>query len=153
MARYRLSANCQPTLDPRSPDSQTCKSVKNCGRGDWIRTSDPLRPRQVRYQAALRPDWLNPSSLGQFPRARSPRRHPGDDQCRKTSLFEKNRLGHAAGRHRLGDVNDDDHFKAVDARWPTQCDERLSPSTKLSGSMGVDDVSTMTSAGLLRDAF
>src|SRR6186997_1015630 len=26
------------------------------GRGDWIRTSDPLRPRQVRYQAALRPD-------------------------------------------------------------------------------------------------
>ena len=28
------------------------------GRGDWIRTSDPLRPRQVRYQAALRPDNL-----------------------------------------------------------------------------------------------
>src|SRR5215475_5634126 len=26
------------------------------GRGDWIRTSDPLRPRQVRYQAALHPD-------------------------------------------------------------------------------------------------
>jgi hypothetical protein len=26
------------------------------GRGDWIRTSGPLRPRQVRYQAALRPD-------------------------------------------------------------------------------------------------
>src|SRR5688572_19975863 len=30
------------------------------GRGDWIRTSDPLRPRQVRYQAALRPDLTNP---------------------------------------------------------------------------------------------
>ena len=29
------------------------------GRGDWIRTSDPLRPRQVRYQAALRPDIPN----------------------------------------------------------------------------------------------
>ena len=29
------------------------------GRGDWIRTSDPLRPRQVRYQAALRPDLTN----------------------------------------------------------------------------------------------
>jgi hypothetical protein len=29
------------------------------GRGDWIRTSDPLRPRQVRYQAALRPDSLS----------------------------------------------------------------------------------------------
>jgi hypothetical protein len=28
------------------------------GRGDWIRTSDPLRPRQVRYQAALRPDRM-----------------------------------------------------------------------------------------------
>ena len=46
----------QPTLDPRSPDSQTCENVRNIGRGDWIRTSDPLRPRQVRYQAALRPD-------------------------------------------------------------------------------------------------
>jgi hypothetical protein len=29
------------------------------GRGERIRTSDPLRPRQVRYQAALRPDYLN----------------------------------------------------------------------------------------------
>ena len=56
MAHYRLSANCQPTLDPRSPNSQTCENAKNFGRGDWIRTSDPLRPRQVRYQAALRPD-------------------------------------------------------------------------------------------------
>jgi|NGEPerStandDraft_6_1074524.scaffolds.fasta_scaffold19740_4 hypothetical protein len=28
------------------------------GRGERIRTSDPLRPRQVRYQAALRPDWF-----------------------------------------------------------------------------------------------
>src|SRR5450631_4209886 len=28
------------------------------GRGDWIRTSDPLLPKQVRYQAALRPDIL-----------------------------------------------------------------------------------------------
>ena len=26
------------------------------GRGGEIRTHDPLRPRQVRYQAALRPD-------------------------------------------------------------------------------------------------
>jgi hypothetical protein len=30
------------------------------GRGDWIRTSGPLRPRQVRYQAALRPDIESP---------------------------------------------------------------------------------------------
>ena len=28
------------------------------GRGGVIRTHDPLRPRQVRYQAALRPDIL-----------------------------------------------------------------------------------------------
>jgi hypothetical protein len=27
-----------------------------CGRGEKIRTSDPLHPMQVRYQAALRPD-------------------------------------------------------------------------------------------------
>ena len=26
------------------------------GRGGGIRTRDPLRPRQVRYQTALRPD-------------------------------------------------------------------------------------------------
>src|SRR5690606_12008353 len=26
------------------------------GRGDWIRTSDLLLPKQTRYQAALRPD-------------------------------------------------------------------------------------------------
>jgi hypothetical protein len=25
------------------------------GRGDWIRTSDPLLPKQMRYQAALLP--------------------------------------------------------------------------------------------------
>ena len=28
------------------------------GRGDVIRTHDPLHPMQVRYQAALRPDTL-----------------------------------------------------------------------------------------------
>ena len=30
------------------------------GRGGRIRTGDPLRPRQVRYQAALRPDTDKP---------------------------------------------------------------------------------------------
>ena len=29
---------------------------RKSGRGERIRTSDPLLPRQVRYQAALRPD-------------------------------------------------------------------------------------------------
>ena len=28
----------------------------NCGRGERIRTSDPLLPKQMRYQAALHPD-------------------------------------------------------------------------------------------------
>src|ERR1022692_4925687 len=30
--------------------------IEKFGRGGEIRTHDPLRPRQVRYQAALRPD-------------------------------------------------------------------------------------------------
>jgi hypothetical protein len=38
----------------------TANSNSKSGRGDWIRTSDPLRPRQVRYQAALRPDSEDP---------------------------------------------------------------------------------------------
>ncbi len=33
------------------------KGYKN-GRSDWIRTSDPLLPKQVRYQAAPRSDNL-----------------------------------------------------------------------------------------------
>ena len=37
------------------------------GRGDWIRTSDPLRPRQVRYQAALRPDSRDSQFYCGFP--------------------------------------------------------------------------------------
>src|SRR5690606_7925979 len=28
------------------------------GRDDWIRTSDPLTPSQVRYQAALHPEYF-----------------------------------------------------------------------------------------------
>src|SRR5437868_14710884 len=42
------------------------------GRGEKIRTSDPLHPMQVRYQAALRPDRdrnynrLGPRRLGDF---------------------------------------------------------------------------------------
>ena len=32
------------------------RNRKKNGRGDWIRTSDPLFPKQMRYQAALLPD-------------------------------------------------------------------------------------------------
>ena len=36
----------------------------NCaGRGGQIRTDDPLLPKQMRYQAALRPDSLNLTPL------------------------------------------------------------------------------------------
>ena len=34
--------------------------VAGIGRGDWIRTSDPLLPKQMRYQAALLPDRPGP---------------------------------------------------------------------------------------------
>ena len=43
---------------------------RSFGRGGQIRTGDPLRPRQVRYQAALRPDiccFLDFKPLSQFP--------------------------------------------------------------------------------------
>jgi hypothetical protein len=33
------------------------------GRGDRIRTYDPLLPKQMRYQAALLPDWGWPLGL------------------------------------------------------------------------------------------
>ena len=39
-------------------------ALRGNGRGDVIRTHDPLHPMQVRYQAALRPDtrWSIPPS-------------------------------------------------------------------------------------------
>ena len=54
---------CDPrvttALRPTQSKHKTSESISESGRGDWIRTSDPLRPRQVRYQAALRPDlWI-----------------------------------------------------------------------------------------------
>ena len=32
--------------------------VEKIGRDDWIRTSDPLTPSQVRYQAAPHPETV-----------------------------------------------------------------------------------------------
>jgi hypothetical protein len=45
-------------------------------RDDWIRTSDPLHPMQVRYRAALRP--VNPLSEGRenTPKRRNPLTNP-----------------------------------------------------------------------------
>ena len=62
-----------PAIDePGDPISPRCdlvaKRKAKGGRGDWIRTSDPLRPRQVRYQAALRPDSDDPQVYCGFSR-------------------------------------------------------------------------------------
>ena len=37
---------------------EKAESVSNTGRGGKIRTCDPLLPKQVRYQTALRPDGI-----------------------------------------------------------------------------------------------
>src|SRR5690606_15110122 len=39
-------------------------SLVEVGRGDMIRTWDPLLPKEMRYQAALRPDWTANSTMG-----------------------------------------------------------------------------------------
>jgi hypothetical protein len=56
--RWGLLGPLVPTVFPRGQAVETMCRIEAgfIGRGDWIRTSDPLRPRQVRYQAALRPD-------------------------------------------------------------------------------------------------
>ena len=58
----------RPPPEVHTPDDQRVKAIDNDpsetqsegaeigGRGDWIRTNDPLLPKQVRYQAALHPD-------------------------------------------------------------------------------------------------
>ena len=38
------------------PQRQNCQEVREIGRSERIRTSDPLLPKQVRYQTALRSD-------------------------------------------------------------------------------------------------
>ena len=71
----------RPGLEPGTPDLEGRCSIqlsyprpwggwKNCSsRGERIRTSDPLRPRQVRYQAALRPEKSG-AFIAHSPRAR-----------------------------------------------------------------------------------
>ncbi len=39
-----------------SPTGTTTSTAKTTGRGGGIRTHDPLLPKQMRYQAALRPE-------------------------------------------------------------------------------------------------
>jgi hypothetical protein len=54
--------DCSPNCSPRTKKAAirgqhfSSNSLNLVGRGGRIRTCDPLRPRQVRYQTALRPD-------------------------------------------------------------------------------------------------
>ena len=45
-------------MPPKAKMGSTDLSIEpiNIGRDDWIRTSDPLTPSQVRYQTAPHPD-------------------------------------------------------------------------------------------------
>ena len=53
------------------------------GRDDWIRTSDPLLPKQMRYQAAPRPDG-NDKELKYKRNAANRQRGSGIAECRRT---------------------------------------------------------------------
>ncbi len=53
MTAYKLRANADHLEGPNGPVQGPKSEI---GRGEKIRTSDPLHPMQVRYQAALRPD-------------------------------------------------------------------------------------------------
>ena len=52
---WGATARSAATKESR-PVLERANLVDLYGRGEKIRTSDPLHPMQVRYQAALRPD-------------------------------------------------------------------------------------------------
>ena len=56
----RLTAGFILCLRKNRGKSIRSNTIDLIGRGDWIRTSDPLLPKQMRYQAALRPDSKTP---------------------------------------------------------------------------------------------
>ena len=60
--RARAATDCQPfVIQADSLDTAVFhrwENIKEIGRDDWIRTSDPLTPSQVRYQAAPHPEIL-----------------------------------------------------------------------------------------------
>jgi hypothetical protein len=98
------------------------------GRDDWIRTSDPLTPSQVRYQAAPHPVFEDPDStpisgnvlvrvlrfpgepvaeLSQNPNDRSARRLDGRDLPQCVALRRRNCRGRrraASGGDALDDI-------------------------------------------------
>ena len=54
-ATYALEGRCSIQLSYGQIETRIA-GLKNHGRGERIRTFDPLLPKQMRYQAALRPD-------------------------------------------------------------------------------------------------
>jgi hypothetical protein len=64
------------------------------GRGERIRTSDPLHPMQVRYQAALRPDEAAQYSGPQLSARLSRRR---SNSMRNSSMLIGSPLGTEMG--------------------------------------------------------
>jgi hypothetical protein len=52
--------------DKKPPPSRLSDGFLKTGRGGGIRTRDPLLPKQMRYQAALRPEEQNYSRLGEI---------------------------------------------------------------------------------------
>ena len=68
----RLSARrvaIGPKTDHSPRSENPLQRLQNSGRGERIRTSDPLLPKQVRYQAALHPE---PPPLTRGPKGRQP---------------------------------------------------------------------------------
>ena len=84
--------------------NDTSLTLAKSGRGDWIRTSDPLRPRQVRYQAALRPDSNFPRILAHICAGTNPTvpKLSQNDGCRKTRTSAVSEFGAVRLKKSLG---------------------------------------------------
>jgi hypothetical protein len=77
---------------------------RRCGRGGAIRTPDPLRPRQVRYQAALRPDingLLHSKTLLDSPHAATRGKTDQNRPDRVKTVPKLHQLGFSVSKLRL----------------------------------------------------
>ncbi len=90
--------------EPRAVRYPGVTPEEELGRGDWIRTSDPLRPRQVRYQAALRPDRC--ASILPHPARIEP--HAGQGPLRSAEAL-RDRYPGAAGAERSRALRGSEH--------------------------------------------
>ncbi len=65
--RTRIHPSTHESVEPAANRSTRAEFSADAGRGGEIRTPDPLFPKQVRYQTALRPD-----SIASLPQRNSP---------------------------------------------------------------------------------